>query len=145
MFFFIVLAPVVAGRGRGPGRANRAPVDVNQLEAGRRKTEDGVPPVIRPFTQQTGPTTHLPPNAKPLEFYSQIFEEDFFEIDGRGNKCERANTPLATADAVWHPTTGKAMMAFVATHVLMDIRYSRNTATTGGTMTPCCMTTSLPG
>ena len=61
-----------------------------------------------------------------------MFGVDFFEKMAEATNVnatvksppppERANTPLATSDAVWHPTTGKEMMAFVAINVLMGIK-----------------------
>ena len=66
------------------------------LEPGWQRTSDVQSPVVRPFSQETGPTDPLPHSDSPLECFNQMFGVDFF-----GNLVAATNANAAAK----HPPT----------------------------------------
>ena len=106
-------------------------VDV-EVEPGWLKVEHLEPIVINPFTEASGPTDPLPPDAPAIDFLYQMVGAEFFgELATATNaNAVHKHPPVqptadnlnATSDPHWHPTTADEMKAFVGINIAMGVK-----------------------
>ena len=119
------------GAGRGAGRQRGGGIGLAELvtEPGWEKAEDTQPPVLQPFREATGPTEPLPYDARAIDFFSKMVEDDFFEkladatnANAVGQPAPLTNNANATSDPHWQSTTAAEMRAFVGLNIAMGVK-----------------------